>query len=462
MVYDILDGVLMYIPSSWEVYTYAELKGCMSYVLRMKFITVCNLGDSPKAIEMLKDMISKNRLIGDELHLVSIRCSGEVVRLLLNHGVDIDRSDSRGNTAVSIATINRNLSALTELLEWCPELDTQNDAGHAPVHIAASNPDTRFISSLLRWCPTLTYHHLNIHDIVYDSNNLPVAKLLFDFELQKLRCGAPSCVKKYVPLAVRLQDHDFAEALLKVDDVHKYEHDVVSYALSNRDERMLALLLSYGLSFNTTSVRKFVYRNATQLLMFSIADERCSTFRPDAPGEKFYHSGNFGISDLTALIQGVRSSAKITCEFGNRRRAAENIANYLRDSVREMMFDSTITLLCAYISFFASCDPKHNSHLFNSLLRSIRDKKWYAMEKVFFDARLLNEAIVDVNRGVRTRVMPSLSSISYFELRRVSVVNDIRTSKRIIETLRSNKNHWRTVTSSNVWKSLDIFRNYKS
>lgn len=116
----------------------------------MKFIGVCNLGDSPKAIEMLKDAISKNRLIGDELHLVSIRCSGEVVKLLLNHGVDIDRSDSRGNTAVSIATINRNLSALTELLEWCPELDTQNESNYAPIHIAAMNPDTRFMSLLLR------------------------------------------------------------------------------------------------------------------------------------------------------------------------------------------------------------------------------------------------------------------------------------------------------------------------
>lgn len=160
--------------------------------------------------------------------------------------------------------------------------------------------------------------------------------------------------------------------------------------------------------------------------------------------------------------RGVYSSTRITCEFGNGRHAAENIANHLRNSVGEKRFDSTITLLCAYISLFASCDSRHNSHLFNSLLQSIRNKKWYAMEKVFFDARLLNEAIVDVNRGVRTRVMPSLSSIAYFELRRVNVTNDIRTSKRIIETLRSNKTLWRVMTDSKVWKSLDIFHNYKS
>lgn len=101
-----------------------------------------------------------------------------------------------------------------------------------------------------------------------------------------MRCGAPLCVKTYVPLAVRLQDHDFAEALLKIDDVHKYEHDVVSYALSNRDERMLALLVSYGLSFNRMLVTKFVNQNTTQLLILSIADERCSTFRPDKPDDR--------------------------------------------------------------------------------------------------------------------------------------------------------------------------------
>jgi ankyrin repeat protein len=73
----------------------------------------------------------------------------EVVKELLDHGVDISTTDFKGRTALHLAAQGYSLGVLTLLLERGADMAARDGEGMTPLHFAYQKGVTRMIHCLI-------------------------------------------------------------------------------------------------------------------------------------------------------------------------------------------------------------------------------------------------------------------------------------------------------------------------
>lgn len=74
----------------------------------------------------------------------------EIIEILLDHGIPIDKTDSTGMTALHYVAINNQVEMAVFLIEHGANLNKQNNAGDTPLHLAILAKNEEMISLLLR------------------------------------------------------------------------------------------------------------------------------------------------------------------------------------------------------------------------------------------------------------------------------------------------------------------------
>lgn len=142
-----------------------------SYICRARFLLENGLGNSFKRTRRHRKPIHDNTLFSMAVESTNV----DLIKLLLEHGMDIDETNSSGDTAIhnAISQFVKHddiplvllesyladgespfLDCVNVLLEWRPDLLIQNSDGHTPLHLAAMgldpNPGSLALQSLLR------------------------------------------------------------------------------------------------------------------------------------------------------------------------------------------------------------------------------------------------------------------------------------------------------------------------
>ncbi|XP_041473712.1 ankyrin repeat domain-containing protein 54-like [Lytechinus variegatus] len=98
-------------------------------------------GDYREVLKLLDEGINPNR--GDDkgrtaLHFAITKGFREIVQLLLDRGADVNQKDGIGNTPLHLAAIGSHISMVTTLLEAGANVQVLDRGGHTPFHLALS------------------------------------------------------------------------------------------------------------------------------------------------------------------------------------------------------------------------------------------------------------------------------------------------------------------------------------
>ncbi|KAH6701290.1 ankyrin repeat protein, partial [Leptodontidium sp. MPI-SDFR-AT-0119] len=83
------------------------------------------------------------------LHLAALEGHEEVVKELLDHGVDTSTADFKGRTALHLAAHGYSLGVLTLLLDKGADMTARDGEGMTPLHLAYQKGITRMIDCLI-------------------------------------------------------------------------------------------------------------------------------------------------------------------------------------------------------------------------------------------------------------------------------------------------------------------------
>lgn len=72
------------------------------------------------------------------LRAASVNASGEIAKILIKYGANIDAIDKEGKNALLIATINGNLSFVKVLIQYGANFNTKNNFGKSVYDLAVS------------------------------------------------------------------------------------------------------------------------------------------------------------------------------------------------------------------------------------------------------------------------------------------------------------------------------------
>ena len=154
---------------------------CSSVFCSSSFWSVASAQDVLDELHRGTDLGEVNEDGMAPLHLAAGYSSREVVKLLLDHGADIDarvrsHDDNRDATPLHMAIVdNKDPEVITELLEWGADIDVQNDLGMTPlqmVHFAGpevvallqgSHPADGCSSAL---CSDAFWHGASLQDVI--------------------------------------------------------------------------------------------------------------------------------------------------------------------------------------------------------------------------------------------------------------------------------------------------------
>ena len=107
----------------------------------------------------------------------------EIVKLLLNYDVDVNKQDNFGRTALIYLSINNNTEIAKLLLNAGADIDKQDNFGYTPLMYAAKNDNVEFIKLLINFGVDLNKQNNTGYTaliIAIDNNSNESIKILLD------------------------------------------------------------------------------------------------------------------------------------------------------------------------------------------------------------------------------------------------------------------------------------------
>lgn len=167
-----------------------------------------------------------------------------VIKILLKAGLDIDKVDCFGQTALHKAVISNNLGLVKELLLHGPWVDVVDINGRTPLIDAVYNANVKIFDELVRCHADLTIKNVNGENLLHIASRTN--------KTDDMKQAALSIAEQV--LSTGLVDLNCADTM-GVTPLH--------VAVQNNFVEMIDLLATHGANFNIVSVDKFIPADMT-------------------------------------------------------------------------------------------------------------------------------------------------------------------------------------------------------